>query len=762
MRIRPITFALLIPAATSGAQELVSASPLTRDVVLLHFDDGEVLYHGYGQTNADDRSVQSPLDLVRASQTATYWIASAQDPNYGMPRRPLSIGRKSKAEDFSRDCRWNGSQCVNDIVFEHFVYLQLPAAMAPGATYTIDVSTLAANRRTIDVLFDPAVSRSEAVHVNQIGFRPGSQKFAYVSHWMGDAGSLDLNWLDGAPFRVLDLDRGVSALNGTVALRGRANRVETGQPNDTPNQNFALADVYECDFSALRRAGRYAVAVDGVGRSFEFRIADDVYREVFRSVARGLFHHRAGVDHEPPESEWIHPADHRPDRGTRIRYTTERFIDSTSENGDPQAVAAGITGPALQNTWGWYHDAGDWDGYPTHFRVPQSLLTVYERAPTNFSDGELTLPSGRNGVPDILDEARWLVDYFRRNVGPNGGIFGARIHGDFQSYPRPIPSWEDPREWIAFGEDPRTSFRFAGIAAHLVHCLSLAGTPDTSGLLGEAVSAYSWAANNLQPGDDAKVRDARLYAAANLFRATGALAYQTQFAADLVVGSSFQSVFDFEAQRWGIWSYVMLDGTPGLNTTLRDDLRQACLQFADEWNLSAWNRRNFRFAGYFWTPMLIGQATTPWVLASVVAHHLSGDARYFDAITTSCDYFLGGNPLNMTWVTGLGDRSPQQILHLDSWYDSNPLPIPGVVPYGPHRGEDGQWVGPWDVDYARQRGVHPPVAQWPGHELWFENRYCPITNEYTVWQNIAPAAAVYGYLCGRAKQQFRSGALRRW
>jgi hypothetical protein len=76
--------------------------------------------------------------------------------------------------------------------------------------------------------------------------------------------------------------------------------------------------------------------------------------------------------------------------------------------------------------------------------------------------------------------------------------------------------------------------------------------------------------------------------------------------------------------------------------------------------------------------------------------------------------------------------------------------VPGIVPYGPHRGDNNGWNGPWDADYARERAVYPPVSEWPGHELYFENRYCPITNEFTIHQNIAPAAAVYGYLAGAA------------
>ena len=36
-------------------------------------------------------------------------------------------------------------------------------------------------------------------------------------------------------------------------------------------------------------------------------------------------------------------------------------------------------------------------------------------------------------IPDILDEAVWLVDYFKNNVGPTGGIFGSRIDPDIST-----------------------------------------------------------------------------------------------------------------------------------------------------------------------------------------------------------------------------------------------------------------------------------------------------------------------------------------
>jgi len=42
--------------------------------------------------------------------------------------------------------------------------------------------------------------------------------------------------------------------------------------------------------------------------------------------------------------------------------------------------------------------------------------------------------------------------------------------------------------------------------------------------------------------------------------------------------------------------------------------------------------------------------------------------------------------------------------------------------------------------------IYPAAETWPVHELWFENRYNPPVNEYTVNQTIGKAAAAYGYL----------------
>ncbi|MDB4491515.1 hypothetical protein N9260_00675 [bacterium] len=42
--------------------------------------------------------------------------------------------------------------------------------------------------------------------------------------------------------------------------------------------------------------------------------------------------------------------------------------------------------------------------------------------------------------------------------------------------------------------------------------------------------------------------------------------------------------------------------------------------------------------------------------------------------------------------------------------------------------------------------LYPPAAEWPCEEGWTGNALSPVTAEFTVHENIGPAAAAYAYL----------------
>ncbi|HEY0867924.1 MAG TPA: glycoside hydrolase family 9 protein [Fimbriimonas sp.] len=759
---RSVVLLLVGVPASVGASEVVEVQALTERVVMVRFRDGRVEHHKRGQKRSDEKVFVDPLDVVQASRPSSYRLSilGKQAPNAAVV--PIRVSRKSKGTDFAWFTdRWEGGVAVNDRpdhAKEHWIYLHLPTPLRAGASYALSTGGLARNGGSFRFAYDVAASRSEAVHVNLLGYVPAAPKFAYVYQWMGDGGSLDVSSVVGKPFRVLDAKTRKTVFTGKVAFRKAADNPETTHASDTPGANFLAAEVAECDFTSFYKPGAYVVAVEGVGGSFPFRIDADVYRQAFQNVARGLYHNRSGIALVKPYTDFERPAPHHPAltpgfKG-KLVYSTLRTIDYGNESGSKEQLLPTLQGPL--DAWGWYQDAGDWDSYPSHLRVPQELLLAYRLAPRNFVDRELNIPESGNGVPDILDEAAWLPRFCHRlrhelvAKGYGTGGLGLRVDGDaFGSDTGPrdvgIGSWEDvDRTWKVSAEDPLSTYGYAGVAAQLAICLKLAGVKDPAGVdwAREATEAFAWAKANTKPGDEEKIRTNEVYACASLFRLTGEKAYEVQLeAASKDLGPS--------SELWSEGLYgpavYALGGAGMPDPDLLRRLRGAVLHTADL-SLASTQRRALRWSGSFSMPMLIGQQTTPWAMELAVGYRLTGRKDYLAAVYTTCDYFLGTNALNMTWSTGLGPRHPRHVFHMDAWYNGKDGPHPGVIPYGPWRAQKAQGSGPWDHDWANKT-VYPPIERWPGNERWFDNRCSPMNSEFTVHQNTAPAAAIFGFLC---------------
>jgi endoglucanase len=548
------------------ASEIVSVRPINSRIIMVHFDDGFIQYHGFGQTSEDDIVVRDTLDWTAASLLTNYTIASTNDPNYSVGKNPVDLGRKTKGTEFSGICQgwgfipyFNDIGCINtdpDHVKEHWVYLYLPDALVSGVTYTLTLNSLATNGNTYTFTFDEKILRSDAVHVNMIGYSTNApQKYGYVYAWLGDKGSMDFTGYEGRAFYLIDTATQNIVYTGQIVFRKPFDSQETGQGGETPNQNFLGAEVYECDFSSFNTPGEYRLVVDGFGSSYPFIIHSDALREPFHAVMRGIYQNRSGIDLTMPYAQ-ARPAPHNvlttPGFAGKLKYTTTTWCEVSNGDAsehDKPLWEAGVLGE-LTDTWGWYQDAGDWDGYLVHMKLPTYLMFLYEQFPSHFTDGEILLPESGNGQPDVLDEARWLLRFYKRlkdellekNWG-TGGIGGSRIFGDLwggDSAPDGTGrgSWADTtRTWMVSGEDPFVTYWYAGAAAHYHYLLTSHNWTDAEGInwLAEAEAAYSWA-QNLNNGDNSchsfELVNLRAYAAASLFKATGNAAYHSQFLTD--------------------------------------------------------------------------------------------------------------------------------------------------------------------------------------------------------------------------------------
>ena len=95
------------------------------------------------------------------------------------------------------------------------------------------------------------------------------------------------------------------------------------------------------------------------------------------------------------------------------------------------ADAAGVVWPGcdytLDVTGGWY-DAGDHGKYVVNGGISVwMLLNAYERAMARkgpgadaFADGKVSIPEAGNGVNDLLDEARYEIEFLLKMQIPDG------------------------------------------------------------------------------------------------------------------------------------------------------------------------------------------------------------------------------------------------------------------------------------------------------------------------------------------------------
>ena len=772
-----ILFSAFLIAGSLNASDIVNIAALNSNIIVLHFDDGYVRYHQRGESRQNEWVVSEPLNVIKAVTLENYTIKGS-DGLYITPQKPVKVTRKTQGTEFTWLCQ-NYIQTVGcsntdpDHAKEHWIYLHLPEPLEQGKKYAVSTTDNAGNGKEWEFEFALEKNRSEAIHVNIIGYDPRApKKYGYVYHWGGESGGIDFSKYNSNNFYLINTNTGEKTYTGTVKFRKSKNNIETYQPNDTPNQNFLGADVYECDFSNFNTPGEYILAVDDIGSSFAFKIEKDIYRLPFYTSVRGLYHNRSGIDLEQPFTEFTRPAPHNPVKtpgfAGKLKYTTSRFIDWNDldhSSIDKPAIEAGILGPI--DTWGWYQDAGDWDGYISHLKIPAMLMLTWEIAPEKFGDGELNLPEGVNQIPDILDEARWLIRFFHRTrheiikKGYGTGGVGSRVAPDwFGHAPEGNPSNLDNGQWIISGEDPFTTFFYAGLAGHFALVLDKLGISDPEGIdwKKEAEEAFLWAKNNAKPtdSDPAKVhnyilKDFELYAASGLFRLTGNPDYVQIIKSNLSTVSS-TTVLD-EDKKWGTYALITGNEHQIDDAAFMSKVKGAIMATAEQ-RFTSIEQRACRYGDNLWMPMLIGQGTTPRVFEVMMGHFLSKyfmpskTANYLAGIFTTADYFLGCNPLNMAYVTHLGVRYPERVMHLDSWYSENGEIIPGITPYGPWK-DDGANppTGPWDFHWPYKTLYPEGISKWPGHERWFNNYTTPVNAEFTVHQNTILSAVVYGYLC---------------
>ncbi|MFI0720702.1 glycoside hydrolase family 9 protein [Streptomyces sp. NPDC021224] len=514
------------------------------------------------------------------------------------------------------------------------------------------------------------------VRVNQVGYLPGGPK-------------------DGT-FVTEATDPQTWTLKNAAGTAVATGATVPGGTDPTSGQN-----VQTFDFSGYTTTGDGYTVTIGDRTSEPFTIADDVYAALRTDSLAYYYDQRSGIaiDGSIAGAAYARPAGHL------------NVAPNTGDNGVP--CQPGVCDYTLDAAGGWY-DAGDQGKYVVNGGIAVSeLMNAYERTLTAhgadgapLGDGKLKVPEHGNGVPDILDEARWELNFLMEMQVPDGqqlaGMAHHKLHDqawtglpqapDKDAQPRRLhpPSTAATLNLAAAGAQCARLFQPYD-AAFADRCLTASQKAWTAALAHPDLYADPNDATGGGAYSDDNVTDEFYWAAAELFITTGDDTYR-QAVLDSPLHGDTAAVFPPDGFSWGSTAALgALDLATVPSKLTADQLagvRAMVTQAADGYardSRDALYGLPYAPAGNHYVWGSNSQVLNNAVVLGVAAD-LTGDTAYRDAVVHALDYVLGRNPLNQSYVTGFGERNSHN-QHSRIWaheLDADlPNPPAGTLAGGP-------------------------------------------------------------------------------
>lgn len=570
---------------------------------------------------------------------------------------------------------------------------------------------------------------SKFIVVDQFGYLPDSEKIAIIRDPESGFDASD-SFTPGKSYAL------VNAADGTQSQAAAPVAWNAGALDASSGDH-----AWRFDFSKATAPGDYYVLdVEKNVRSYSFRIANDVYRDVLKQAVRMFFYQRVGQEKTAAlaGAGWADAASHV---GALQDHHARLYND--------KANAA-----TEKDLWGGWYDAGDYNKYTSWTAsYVENLLRAYSESPQAFSD-DYGIPESGNGVPDVVDEAKWGMDYLIRLQNSDGSLIS--IVGEASASPPSAATGQ-----TLYGS-PNTSGTLAGAAAFAYGARTFAALGNAAyadDLLARAKKAYAWAEQNpsviFKNNDDAsgtsglgagqqEVDDYgrnmwKLDAAVQLFAATGDAAYKAYVDANytkahLFSYTNYVAPWDVAAQD-ALLEYTQANGA---SANVVKAIRDAYLAGASgSGNLGAITSDKDPYLSsmkdYTWGSNST-KSNVGITLYDVVTFGLdsAASAEYARAAQRYVHYIHGVNPLSLVYLTNMGahgaENSANEMYH--SWFSDGSAkwdrvgtstfgPAPGYLVGGPNPSYDWDACCPSDCGTSSNNALcgsaplSPPKGQPP-------------------------------------------------
>jgi hypothetical protein len=352
---------------------------------------------------------------------------------------------------------------------------------------------------------------SPYIVVDQFGYRTSAEKVAVLRNPQSgfDYGT---QFAPGATYAVFNASSNQKVMEGAPAVW-----------NSGATDPSSGDQAWWFDFSSVTAPGSYFVLDESNDvRSYVFRIADDVYSSPLVQATRMMYYQRDGV-------------------AKLSTYAGAAWADGAAHLNDAQCTLYQADGGGVKDVHGGWYEAGDQSKY-TNLAASDiiELLRAYSEDPSAFGDHD-NIPESGNGVPDVLDQVKWGLDWLARMQNSDGSVLTIVAHAGAS------PPSTDTSPCI-YG--PASTSATMSAAAAFAYGSIVFGASTAAGsvypgyaatLAADAQSAWTWASANPsvtfssypalggreQEVDSAGRTNKSVEAATFLFEATGSATYQS-------------------------------------------------------------------------------------------------------------------------------------------------------------------------------------------------------------------------------------------
>ena len=444
------------------------------------------------------------------------------------------------------------------------------------------------------------------------------------------------------------------------------------------------------NFSDFRKAGKYYIKADGIN-SPEVIINENAYKNTADFALRYMRQQRCGYNPFLKDS----------------CHTHDGFVVYGKDGGIKDSTHFDAVG-------GW-HDASDYLQYSTTTaNATYHLLMAYRDFPKAFTDTKLaTGLDGKNGVPDVVDEARWGLDWLMK-MHPQPNIMFNQLADDRDHITMRIPKedsqygkgFERPLYFIDGKPQQRGKFMndtkgTSSTAAKFASAFALGSEvyqndKSYASLLAEkSKTAYKYAIKKKGVTQTASVKSPYIYAEDNwvddmelALAKTGELNGYGRKSLD----SAFYYAMQEPVTPWLIadtakhyqWYPFINLGHYELAKQSDGDRKRELIDYYKQGINHVWNRAKnnafYRGVPFIWCS---NNLTVAFAMQCMWYKQLSGDGTFSELEQANFDWLFGCNPWGTSMVYGLPSWGDTPIDPHSAFTHIGKYPIDGGLVDGP-------------------------------------------------------------------------------